>query len=154
MSYERTRFVLLRALGFVYTAAFVSLAWQVLPLLGAHGITPAAREVADMLEYARSPWRALVLQPSLFWFVPPSDALLQGLAWLGVVLSLTLLLGVSHGALLLTLWLLYRSFVAIGQIWYGYGWELLLLEAGFLAIFAGSWRTLTPRTRWPPIQVW
>jgi hypothetical protein len=153
-SYERTRFVLLRSLGFVYTAAFVSLAWQVIPLLGTQGITPAEQEVAGLLRYTGSPWRALVLQPSLFYFVPPSDGVLQGLAWLGVVLSLALLLGVSHGALLLALWVLYRSFVAIGQIWYGYGWELLLLEAGFLAIFAGSWRTLAPRTGWPLLQVW
>jgi hypothetical protein len=41
--FELTRFVLLRLLRFVYTAAFLSLALQVIPLLGAHGITPAAR---------------------------------------------------------------------------------------------------------------
>jgi hypothetical protein len=152
--FELTRFVLLRLLGFVYTAAFVSLAWQVIPLLGAHGITPAASEVEGIVRYAGSPWRALALQPSLFYFAAPSDALLSGLAWLGVLLSSALMLGVSHGGVLLTLWVLYRSFVGIGQIWYGYGWELLLLEAGFLAIFAGSWRTLTPRARWPLLQVW
>jgi hypothetical protein len=35
------------------------------------------------------------------------------------------------------LWALYLSIVNVGQIWYGFGWESLLLEAGFLAIFLG-----------------
>ena len=34
------------------------------------------------------------------------------------------------------LWLLYLSFVNVGQTFYGFGWESLLLEAGFFAIFA------------------
>jgi hypothetical protein len=153
-SHERTRFIVLRLLGFVYTAAFLSLAWQVVPLIGSHGILPATREVNAIVDYAGSSWKALLWQPSLFYFVAPSDALLRSLAWLGVALSLAVTLGVSHAGVMIVLWVLYRSFVAIGQIWYGYGWELLLLEAGFLAIFACSWRSLTPRTPWPWLQVW
>jgi hypothetical protein len=36
------------------------------------------------------------------------------------------------------LWVLYLSFVNVGQTFYGFGWETLLLETGFLAIFAGG----------------
>ena len=36
------------------------------------------------------------------------------------------------------LWALYLSIVNAGQTWYGFGWESLLLEAGFLAIFLGN----------------
>ena len=39
------------------------------------------------------------------------------------------------------LWLLYLSFVNVGQTFYGFGWETLLLESGFLAIFLGGWTT-------------
>ena len=35
-------------------------------------------------------------------------------------------------------WLLYLSFVNVGQTFYGFGWETLLLESGFLAIFLGG----------------
>ena len=42
------------------------------------------------------------------------------------------------------LWVLYLSIVNVGQIWYGFGWESLLLEAGFLAIFLGSEDTAPP----------
>jgi hypothetical protein len=46
----------------------------------------------------------------------------------------------------LLLWVLYLSFVNVGQTFYGFGWESLLLEAGFLAIFLGG-RT-TPPSVW------
>jgi hypothetical protein len=35
------------------------------------------------------------------------------------------------------LWALYLSIVNVGQLWYGFGWESLLLEAGFFAAFLG-----------------
>ncbi|EFL20693.1 putative integral membrane protein [Streptomyces himastatinicus ATCC 53653] len=38
----------------------------------------------------------------------------------------------------MVLWLLYLSIVNVGQVWYGFGWESLLLEAGFLAVFLGN----------------
>jgi hypothetical protein len=39
---------------------------------------------------------------------------------------------------------LYLSFVNVGQSFYGFIWETLLLEAGFLAIFLGNARTAPP----------
>jgi hypothetical protein len=36
------------------------------------------------------------------------------------------------------LWALYLSIVNVGQRWYSFGWESLLLEVGFLAIFLGN----------------
>ena len=39
------------------------------------------------------------------------------------------------------IWALYLSFVNVGQTFYGFGWESILLEAGFYAIFLGSART-------------
>lgn len=35
-------------------------------------------------------------------------------------------------------WALYLSIVNVGQTWYAFGWESLLLEAGFLAVFLGN----------------
>ena len=45
------------------------------------------------------------------------------------------------------LWLLYLSIVNVGQIFYGFGWESLLLEAGFLAIFLGNAATAPAASR-------
>ena len=46
----------------------------------------------------------------------------------------------------LALWLLYMSIVNVGQTFYGFGWEMLLLEAGFTVAFLGSDQTDPPRT--------
>ncbi len=57
-------------------------------------------------------------------------------AWLGILISLVVLTGVSeHWALWFILWLSYLSFVNVGQTFYSFGWESMLLEAGFLACF-------------------
>jgi hypothetical protein len=42
------------------------------------------------------------------------------------------------------LWVLYLSFVNAGQLFYGFGWESMLLETGFLAIFLGAGDVATP----------
>jgi len=36
------------------------------------------------------------------------------------------------------LWVLYLSFVNAGQVFYAFGWESMLLEAGFFAMFLGA----------------
>jgi hypothetical protein len=72
--------------------------------------------------------------PSLFWFAHSDDALLAA-AWAGFVLACVVMAGFANALLLTVLWLLYMSFVHAGQEWYGYGWEIQLLETGFLAIF-------------------
>jgi hypothetical protein len=43
--------------------------------------------------------------------------------------------GYANAIMMAALWALYMSFVHVGQDWYGYGWEIQLLETGFLAIF-------------------
>jgi len=47
-------------------------------------------------------------------------------------------------AVWLALWALYLSVVNVGQTFYGFGWETLLLEAGFLAVFLGPAATAPP----------
>jgi Lipase maturation factor len=42
------------------------------------------------------------------------------------------------------MWALYLSVVNVGQTFYGFGWETLLLEAGFLAVFLGPAGTAPP----------
>ncbi len=146
-SYWLTRFLILRLLGFVYFFAFLSLATQVLPLIGSDGLLPADRFLARLA--GQGFWRL----PSLFW-LGISDTALVVLAWMGVVLALVVLLGFADGLLLLALWALYQSFVHVGQDWYGYGWEIQLLETGFLAIFLVPLVDGRPfPSRPPPMQV-
>ena len=58
---------------------------------------------------------------------------LESAAWAGVALSIPVLVGFANGLLMAVLWALYISFVHVGQDFYGFGWEIQLLETGFLA---------------------
>src|SRR6188474_988743 len=133
-SYWLTRFVILRLLGLVYLAAFVSLARQVLPLIGSNGLLPAQDFLTRVQAHFGSRTGGFLALPSLFWF-GISDRELVVLAWFGAGLSLVVMLGYANALVLAVLWLLYTSFVNIGQDWYSYGWEIQLLETGFLAMF-------------------
>ena len=151
--YHLTRFVFLRALGFVYFFAFLSLLRQVIPLLGEKGLTPAKEYLNVIGPNFRNKAIAFWKLPTLFWFYI-SDNLLKILAWLGLILSFLLMIGFGNVITLFLLWIIYLSFVHIGQVWYGYGWEGQLLETGFVAIFMVPLLNPTPFPNFaPPIAV-
>ncbi len=139
--YAITRSVLLRLLGVIYLFAFLGLTRQVLPLLGSHGLTPAA----DLLAAEDHPWGL----PTLFW-IDCSDTSLVLLSWIGVVLALVVVAGFGNAPVLALLWLIYGSFVRVGDFWFGFGWEIQLLETGFLAIFLAPPLDPRPRCARPP----
>ena len=133
-SYFLTRFVILRWLGCVYAVAFLAAANQVVPLIGSHGLLPLDLFLPRVAQALGSEFAGFVRLPSLFWF-GHSDAALQLAAWAGFALSCVVVAGYANAIVMGLLWALYMSFVHVGQDWYGYGWEIQLLETGFLAIF-------------------
>jgi hypothetical protein len=133
-SYWLTRFVILRLLGFVYAIAFLVAAQQLVPLIGEHGLTPANHFLSSIQAQLGSRAAGMMQVPTLFWF-GISDRALSIFAWVGFAFSLVVLGGYANAILLAVLWAMYMSIVHIGQIWYGYGWEIQLLETGFLSIF-------------------
>jgi hypothetical protein len=142
--YWVSRFVFLRALAVVYAIAFLVARNQFRALLGEHGILPIPRFVATV------PFRRA---PSVF-HVHYSDRFFATITWAGLVVSLAAVAGVPQSAPLwgsmlvwAFLWAAYLSIVNVGQTWYGFGWESLLLETGFLAIFLG------PSHAAPPVLV-
>jgi len=128
------RLLFTRGIALVYLLAFVAALRQGPALIGSTGLTPVPR----FLRHAS--WKRA---PSLFhlhW----SDRFFRACCWVGVLLSAAALGGIADRlplagwmALWLVLWAVYLSIVNVGQIWYGFGWETLLLEAGFLAVFLG-----------------
>jgi Lipase maturation factor len=154
--YRWTRFFILRLLGLLYLMGFWILVQQGLPLLGKDGLLPAQSFVSAWTEHQGSTWSAFAKLPSLFMLTGASDGLMHWLAWLGVALSLVVLMGYANSVILALLWALYMSFVHTGQLFYGYGWEIQLLETGFLAIFLAA--PLDPRplpnTDPPVVVIW
>ncbi|MGW2822035.1 lipase maturation factor family protein [Streptomyces sp. NPDC001443] len=139
--YGLTRLVFQRGLAAVYLVAFLAAARQFRPLLGERGMLPVPHFVARM------PFR---LAPSVF-HLHYSDRFFAGWAWTGCAVSAALLAGADSllplwGGMLLWLvpWALYLSIVNVGQTWYSFGWESLLLEVGFLAVFLGNDKVAPP----------
>jgi Lipase maturation factor len=149
------RFLIERGLGVIYLVAFVVAARQFPALCGEHGLQPAPGFLAAV------PFRRA---PSVF-HLRYSDTLLRLVAVIGIVLAGTIVLGLAEQAPLpitmlvwLCLWALYQSIVNVGGVFYGFGWETLLLEAGFLAIFLGNDAVAPPwlvilAFRWLAIRV-
>jgi len=126
--------MILRFLGAVYLVAFLCAAFQIVPLIGHDGLLPLDHFVGRVESHFGSRLGGFLQLPSLFW-VNPSDAWLVGAAWIGAGLSLVVLAGYANALIMILVWALYMSFVHLGQDWYGYGWEIQLLETGFLGIF-------------------
>ncbi|OBH89829.1 lipase maturation factor family protein [Mycobacterium sp. E2989] len=133
--------VLERGVAVVYLLAFVAAAAQFRALIGEHGMQPIPRFLAG-----QSFWRT----PSLF-HLRYSDRLFSGVSWFGAALSAAIVAGAADAVplwaailLWLTLWVLYLSIVNVGQSWYAFGWESLLLETGFLMIFLGNHQVAPP----------
>lgn len=133
-TYWLTRFLILRLLGAIYAVAFLIAIHQIIPLIGENGLLPVGIFLNRVREELGSTSGGFMRFPSLFWFVH-SDVSLMTVAWIGFLLSCVVLAGYANALLLTVLWFLYMSFVHVGQEWYGYGWEIQLLETGFLAIF-------------------
>lgn len=121
-----------RMLAAIYFLAFLGAFQQFPALLGHSGLQP----VTQWLEYT-----SFKESPTLFhWRY--SDNLLRVVAASGCVLSGLLLFAANDfmpwwctTALWLGCYALYLSIVNVGQTFYAFGWESMLLEAGFFAAF-------------------
>jgi len=133
--YWLARFALEKAIGTLFLIAFLNAVNQFRPLLGERGLMPVPLFVREV------PFRE---SPSLFFFFPHDRAFAMS-AWIGVALSALIVSSLIDGyswallAIWVVLWALYLSFVNVGQIFYGFGWESILLEAGaYAAVLGGS----------------
>ncbi|MEV6297265.1 lipase maturation factor family protein [Streptomyces sp. NPDC051896] len=129
------RMLFQRGLAVLYCVAFVSSALQFRGLIGERGLLPVPRFTAQV---------AFRRAPSIFQ-LHYSDRFFAAMAWTGAAGSAAVAAGVPDrlplwAAMVMwaLLWALYLSIVNVGQTWYGFMWEYLLLEAGFLAIFLGN----------------
>src|SRR5947208_1900115 len=140
--YQVARFLLERGLAAIYLVAFTVAYRQFPALCGERGLEPAPRFLQLVPRFLDA--------PTLFRWIGYSDAKLRALSLAGVAVSGLLLVGLPQSAPLPTtmlawfaLWAGYQSIVNIGGSFYSFGWETLLLEAGFLAIFLGN-ATIAP----------
>jgi hypothetical protein len=135
------RLILERGTALVYVFAFVAAARQFPALIGEHGLLPVPRYLAR---------HSFIRTPSIF-HLHYSDRFFATVAWLGAAFAAGMAAGLADVVplwmavlLWLLLWVAYLSIVNVGQTWYLFGWESLMLEMGFLAIFLGNDRIAPP----------
>src|SRR5215210_945940 len=139
--YELARLLIQRGLGAIYLLGFVVALRQFAPLLGERGLLPTP-DFLSAVSYRQA--------PSIF-HLHYSDRAMAAVSVVGIALAGAVVIGVPDllplpVAMLIwvALWALYLSIVNVGQTFYSFGWESLLLEAGFLAIFLGNSETVPP----------
>lgn len=133
-TFSFSRVALKSGVALVYLLAFLSALRQFLPLLGEKGLLPVPNFLRG---------RTFKKCPTIF-HLGYTDRRFLALCWTGVALSFLCLVGVvDRGPVWfsiiswLVLWFLYLSLVNVGQRFYGFGWETMLLEAGFFVSFLG-----------------
>jgi lipase maturation factor 1 len=146
---------MLQGIAIVYAIAFVSLAVQIEGLYGARGILPAESFVQMLTaRFGDSAWRE---QPTLFLWLGAGDAMLKAVCWAGAGFAGLLLAGVLPTLSAIACWVLYFSLFQVGRVFLSFQWDILLLEAGFLAIFLAPLR-LRQRVEYDPepprVAIW
>lgn len=150
-TYATASWLFLRTLGIIYLIAFLSFWHQAGGLIGSQGILP----VADFFKRAHE-----VLGVNAYWDLPSflwfggGDAAIAIWCALGVLAALALTVGFAPAPCLIFLWANYLSLTIAGQDFYQFQWDILLLEAGFLAIFLAPWKWFTPwKSKQPPPRI-
>jgi hypothetical protein len=122
-------------MGAIYIAAFVSLGVQLPGLIGSKGILPAASYL-DGVREAAGAWAAWYA-PTILW-ASCTDAVLAA-AWIvGALCGLAALVGWQQRWMIAICWVLWLSLCSVGPDFLSYQWDILLLETGFLSIFASQ----------------
>jgi hypothetical protein len=121
-----------RFLGFTYFCAIGAFLFQIKGLIGINGILPLSLYLTSFRHLS---WKKRYTSiPTIFWLNSTDTALFITL-WIGVILSIGLMLGFYPAFILFLLYFLYLSIVSAGQDFLSFGWEGFLLEItihGFL----------------------
>ena len=143
------RLILERGVAAVYVVAFVCAARQFRGLIGSGGCF-RCRIIWRIGHFGPHPACSTCTTPT---------ASSPTVSWAGAAISAAMAAGLADvfrwggGPALAAAVVAYLSIVNVGQIWYSFGWESLLLEAGLLVVFVGNEDVAPPvlvmwLTRW------
>ena len=132
--YRTSAILFLRTLAAIYLIGFLSFWVQAHGLIGAQGILPIEESLRQAAEEGH-PLRF----PTLFWF-DRSDTFIHVLCGAGTLLAVAAALVPACGLFFLLMWIGYLSIVTAGGPFLSFQWDVLLLEAGLLAVFLAPWK--------------
>ena len=128
--------IFLRTLALIFLVSLFSFLIQAPGLVGEGGILPAA----DLFRAAKSQLGmvAYLQYPSLLW-ISPSNAMMATLCWVGMAAAVAAFLGILQPVCFFVLWAVSLSLTVGGRDFFGFQWDSLLIETGFIAIFLSPW---------------
>jgi len=136
-----------RGLALIYFVAFGSWWFQCDGLTGEHGIMPVPAFLNAAHAYAEQKGVSAFWNfPTIYWW-QFSDVFARQLCLAGCGASLLVAFGVLQGPLLLALWFGYLSICTTSDVFMGYQWDALLLEAGFIGAIISPWRVFAGRIK-------
>lgn len=143
--YVLTRWIFIRFISLIYFVAFLSFLLQASGLYGSQGILPVKEFIetnfGELGGTGKSGLLSFLNYPSVFLY-SCDDQTINNVPVLGLLFSALSVVGILPGFCLLLCWILYLSIVNAGQEFMSFQWDILLLEAGFLAIFFASWKPI------------
>ncbi len=145
-----TRLFYIRGLGILYVIIGGIVAAQGPDLIGPNGLTP----VSDLVEkfLSQGQWLALIQKfPSLL-FYDSSNLTLYTMAATFLIIGFFMMLGFANSLMLLVLWGLQLSLVNGAGLFWGFGWETMMLEMTLLAVFIvhpWRWNLMSPHSPTP-----
>lgn len=131
-SYTFAQWIFIKLMAFSYFIAFWSLSVQVLGLFGSKGIIPITKSIENLRGIGAT--KLFLKMPTLFLW-NSSDFVIKAGTYLGMALSLLIILGLFPPLLFFLIWLIYLSYFQLGNPFLSFQWDVLLLETGFIAIF-------------------
>ena len=127
--YAAGPWLFVRGLGLIHVIAFASFEAQLDGLIGSRGVFPAA----EIVRYAEAQSYTFWDFPTLAWW-GASDAELHMLTWGGMLAGVGVMLGRWPRVLLGVAFAFYLSLVSVGESFFAYQWDTLLLEATLVAL--------------------
>ena len=134
LRYDAVTWLFRKLLAIIWIIAFISFGVQAQALIGSNGVLPLSMYLNRSV-------------PTLFLF-NASDGAITAVWVTGVVCGLLALFGIFTRLAFFGAFALYLSLLNASQEFLSYQWDILLLEAGFLAIFLGYSRTIVWLYRW------
>ena len=132
-TYLWPRWLVLRAVGFVYLYVFAGIITEAPALVGPQGIGPLDGFLAQQLQTSGGWISAVLAAPSLFW-INSSGAAVGVLAWTGMAAAVALLLNLWPRMALFACWLVFLSFASTWRAFSPAQLDNLMIETALLCI--------------------
>jgi len=142
------RNIFLSSLGGILLIAFLSYWIQFEQLSGDNGLLPVADFMQRLTDFGG---QSYFTYPTFSW-INSADWLVHLQCALGIVFALLIIIRKWSKLALMFTWLLYLSLVIVGQVFYNFQWDILLLETALCSVLVCF--GLAEKKKIPDLGLW